>query len=159
MLTRNKKVLRNSFILLQNILAMNNLTIYFRRDPLFVRWKKIDGKTLFAKEVPFCRTSYFMERLDEVIHTQMGEEDFGIPRLCQLMGISRSQLHNRIKQEMGLSTSHYVNHFRLKKAHRLLRTTDLNLSEIAYQVGFNSLNYFSNCYLKEYGIRPSKERT
>lgn len=139
---------------------MNHLIIHFQKKSLFVRYKKTEeNNTNILNQSSEVRISYFMKKVDAAIYLQMENSDFGIHRLCRTIGISRSQLHNKIKKETGLSTSHYINNVRLKKAQHLLKTTDLNLSEIAFLIGFNSLNYFSNTYFKKYGIRPSKVRT
>jgi len=69
--------------------------------------------------------------------------------------MSRSQLHNKIKALTGLSTSIYWRKIRLEKAKHLLETTDVNVSEAAYDSGFKDPKYFSRLFIEEYGIAPS----
>jgi YesN/AraC family two-component response regulator len=86
------------------------------------------------------------------------KEDFGIQDLCQHLKISRAQLHNKLKALTGLSTSNYILLIRLQKASELLKSTSLNISEIAYEVGLKDANYFSRKFKKEFGMPPSEWR-
>ena len=100
----------------------------------------------------------FIQKVRMAIEKNISDENFGIIQLCRVIALSRAQLHNKIKALTGLSTSFFIRSIRLQKAKQLLETTDLNVSEIAYEVGFKSSAYFSTVYLEEYGVSPSKTR-
>lgn len=100
----------------------------------------------------------FIQKVQVQIEKNISDESFGIPQLCKAIGISRSQLHNKIKAQTGLSTSIFVRSIRLKKAKLLLHHSDLNISEIAYEVGFKDPSYFSRLYSEQYGMPPSARR-
>jgi YesN/AraC family two-component response regulator len=106
----------------------------------------------------FC-TDAFIKELQEVLIANISNENFNISRLCQILSISRSQLHRKLKTSVGMSTSLYIRHLRLLIAKELLRNTNRNISEIAYQVGFNSLSYFSKIYKQTFGKAPKNERS
>ena len=130
-----------------------------RQKILFIRYQQSDISTdsinLNNSLQNSRRENYFIQKIQIAINANMSNEDFGILKLCKIVGISRSQLHNKIKATTGISTSHFINNIRLEKAQTLLKTTDWNISEIAYAVGFNSPSYFSTAYMKKYGHRPS----
>jgi len=109
------------------------------------------------KERPKKQNS-FVQKVRDMVLDNIDDETFGIPELCRGIGISRSQLHNKIKANTGLSTSIFVRHIRLEKAKALLEESDLNISEVAYEVGFKDPSYFSRLFCERYGIAPSKIR-
>ena len=110
-----------------------------------------DNAKLFLKKT-------FLQNVQFEIEKNISDENFGILELCQAIGISRSQLHNKIKAQTGLSTSIFIRSLRLKKANALINNSDLNISEIAYEVGFKDPSYFSRLYSEEYGFPPSVKR-
>ncbi|MEL6989234.1 MAG: DNA-binding response regulator, partial [Bacteroidota bacterium] len=101
----------------------------------------------------------FLLKVRKAIMDHIDDEEFGIIQLCRAIGLSRAQLHNKLKALTGLSTSIYVRSIKLNHAKHLLDTTQMNISEIAYAVGFKSVSYFSSTYQKEFGQSPSKART
>ncbi|HEY3386287.1 MAG TPA: helix-turn-helix transcriptional regulator, partial [Saprospiraceae bacterium] len=58
----------------------------------------------------------------------------------------------------GMSATHFIRHIRLTKAREFLKSGDMNITEIAYQVGFSDPNYFTRCYGEEFGESPSETR-
>lgn len=100
----------------------------------------------------------FIQKIIGIVHQNISDEHFGIAHLCRALGIGRTQLHHKIKALTGKSTSLYIRTIRLQEARRLLQTTDLNVSEIGYEVGFHSLAHFSRYYSEEFGEPPSRTR-
>jgi len=72
--------------------------------------------------------------------------------------MSRTQLHDKIKALTGHSTSHFIKKVRIHQATRLLRTSEMNISQVAFEVGVDSLPYFTKIFTKEMGLSPSKFR-
>jgi DNA-binding response OmpR family regulator len=100
------------------------------------------------------REDAFMDKLFELMNAHLSDENYDIKLLCKDLFISRMQLHRKLKALTGKSTSHYLRLLRLQKAKELLLSTDKNISEIAYDVGFNSPTYFSTSFLEEYNQSP-----
>lgn len=100
----------------------------------------------------------FIHQLKQVIEEELDNEDFGIPEICRAMGVSRSQLHRKLKALTGLSTSHFIRSLRLAKAKHFLANTDLNIAQVAYEVGFKDPKYFSKTFAEVYGMAPTEWR-
>ncbi len=100
----------------------------------------------------------FLSLVHETLEAHLSDENFGIAELCELLKISRTQLHRKLKKLTGQSTSHYIRSLRLDIAKGLLEKTDLNVSEVAFTVGFSSANYFSKVFKEEFGSAPKEVR-
>jgi DNA-binding response OmpR family regulator len=112
-----------------------------------------------AEDVGVQQEDQFIRRFREVVMDNLTEESFGVPELCREIGMSRTQLHNKIKSLTAQSTTHYVRLIRLTEAQRLMATRpDLNLSQIAFEVGFPSLKYFSKVFSEKFEMSPSQYR-
>ncbi|MBK7939688.1 MAG: helix-turn-helix transcriptional regulator [Lewinellaceae bacterium] len=88
----------------------------------------------------------------------LSDANLDVDALCRKIGMSRTNLHNKLSALTGLSTTLYVRKLRLHRAQELLQTTDATVSEIAYEVGFNDPKFFSRVYTEEYGVPPSEDR-
>ena len=97
----------------------------------------------------------FVQRLNDVIDKNIEDEDFGVMPLSRAMKYSRSQLHKKVKALTGHSASAYIQSRRLTKAKALLKGSDMNVSEVAWAVGFKDPKYFSRVFKREFGESPS----
>ncbi len=100
----------------------------------------------------------FISNLKKAIEAHLGDEAFHSGQLCHILGISRVQLFRKLKALTGSSVSQLVRTFRLNKAKEMLAVTDLNISEIAFQVGFKDPAYFTRAFVREFGVAPSALR-
>lgn len=100
----------------------------------------------------------FIQKLHSGIMERLDDSNLNVSELCAIMGMSRTQLHNKLKALTGLSTTRYLRSVRMKEAQKLLQNIDLRIADIAYQVGFNDPAYFSNMFTKEFGISPREAR-
>lgn len=98
----------------------------------------------------------FLDRVMETVETFMGDPDFSMEKFGQEVGLSRMQLHRKLKALTGESPGDFLRTMRLRRARRLLESKAGNVSEIAYEVGFNNLSYFSKCYRDQFGIAPNE---
>ena len=99
-----------------------------------------------------------MQKVRNVVHENMEDENFGTVGLCNKLRMSRTQVHNKIKALTGKSTSIFIRSIRLQKAKELLESTDLNVSEVGYEVGFRNPAYFSRVFSEEFGMPPDRTR-
>ncbi|HXD79434.1 MAG TPA: nickel-binding protein [Puia sp.] len=77
-------------------------------------------------------------------------DDFGKP-----IGCSKSQLYRKLMSLTGKSPNSFLREYRLHEALTLLNKQSKNISEVAFETGFNSPSYFSKCFQKQYGRLPS----
>jgi len=98
----------------------------------------------------------FLDRVMRVIDEHISEEEFSIEEFGKDVGMSRSQMHRKLKALTGKSTSLYLRTVRLAKAKQLIEDKMATISEISYQVGFSSPAYFSRCFKEEFGYTPSE---
>ncbi|WP_148880164.1 response regulator [Streptococcus sp. Marseille-P7376] len=92
--------------------------------------------------------------LEEAIHTRLADSELSLKSLASQLGFSPSYLSVLIKKELGLPFQDYLIQERMKKAKLLLLTTDLKIYEIAEQVGFEDMNYFSQRFKQVVGLTP-----
>ena len=96
----------------------------------------------------------FLQKVQQTILDNLTIKSFGPNELARALGTSRTQLHRKLKALTDISTSHYINQVKLQEGKRLLLETEMNISEIAFAVGFTSVNYFSNNFSKAFGSSP-----
>ena len=89
----------------------------------------------------------------------MIESTFNGDVLASELNISRMGLHRKIKALTGQSTGEFIRTVRLKRACELLQNPEKNISEVCYEVGFNSPSYFSTCFTEMYKMTPSEYKT
>lgn len=96
-----------------------------------------------------------MQRIMKSVNKNLSDSDFNIERLTQEVGISRAQLHRKMKEITGLSTSEFIRNIRLEQAARLLKEQKINVTQVAYSTGFSNLAHFSTVFRKHFGCSPS----
>ncbi|MER0122295.1 response regulator [Streptococcus sp. ZJ93] len=92
--------------------------------------------------------------LAQLIQERLADQDLSLKSLAQDLGFSPSHLSVVLKKELGLPFQDYLIQERMKKAKLLLLTTDLKIYEIAEQVGFEDMNYFSQRFKQVVGVTP-----
>ena len=95
------------------------------------------------------------EQLKAIIEQQMEDPDLSPEKLARTMGISRTKLYRDLKRIDGFSLAYYLRNARLEKAAYLLRHSDLNVSEVMYDVGFINSSHFTKIFKQKYGVTPS----
>lgn len=100
----------------------------------------------------------FVDRLRHVLQDNMGDSDFSVEKLGEIVGLSRVQLYRKVKALTGRTPVELLRKARLERARKLIETTDQSISEIAYGVGFTSPSYFNKCFKDEFDINPGSLR-
>jgi signal transduction histidine kinase/DNA-binding response OmpR family regulator len=98
----------------------------------------------------------FITRFREVVQEHLGDSEFGVEELGSELGFSRVQLYRKIKALTAYSPVELIRTARLKKAKRMIETTDMSVSEIAYSVGFTSPSYFTKCFKEYFNQNPNE---
>ena len=97
-----------------------------------------------------------MERIIDSINKHLSDSDFSVEMLCDEVGMSRANLHRKMKQMTGITASDFLRNLRMEQAARLLSEQKVNITQVAYSVGFSSLPYFSTAFKKHFGISPTE---
>lgn len=120
------------------------------------------GNKLFVKNEKMLGPldQRFLDKLVKVVEINLKNSEFTVEEFVREMAMSRSYFHRKLKALTGLSASEFIKDRRLQKAARLLLENKCTISEIAYEAGFSSPNYFGRCFRKKYGMNPTeyKER-
>jgi ligand-binding sensor domain-containing protein/signal transduction histidine kinase/DNA-binding response OmpR family regulator len=98
----------------------------------------------------------FLEMLNSIIENQVSNPDMNPDHLAREVNMSRTGLYMKVKALTGESVGIYIRNIRLKESKKLLKERKLNISEVAYAVGFNQLPYFTTCFKEAFGITPSE---
>lgn len=98
----------------------------------------------------------FLKKIMTIIEEHMSDFEFSVMVFQKEAGMSRMQLHRKLKALTGSSASEFIRIQRLKRAEQLLSTNGIPVAEAAYSSGFNNLSYFAKCFKEQYGVMPSK---
>ena len=96
----------------------------------------------------------FLEKLTEVIKSNISEPEFNVDILAEKMNMSRSSLHRKIKGIAQITPNEFIQLERLKMAAQLIQSQEYKINEVCYIVGFNSSSYFAKCFQKQFGVLP-----
>lgn len=143
------------------------LTKPFHKEELLVRLQKLIElrKKLQAHylqddkgEATPSKEEAFLATLKKCIADQLDNSDLSVNDLCRAVQLSHAHLYRKLKALTNLTPVQFIRYIRLKEAKNLLESSSMNISEIAYAVGFSDPNYFSRIYHKEMGITPTESR-
>ncbi|MBR5299128.1 MAG: response regulator [Bacteroidales bacterium] len=97
-----------------------------------------------------------VSKVIETIRKNMENSDFSVEDLSREVGMSRVHLNRKLKETMNISPSNLIRSIRLKQAAYLLINNKVNISEVAYKVGFSTHSYFSNSFHDFFGMTPKE---
>ena len=135
-------VLINSLI--NNVLRLKGKFSGSQQQKETVSVKKIKGND-----------EVFMEHVMEVVNRHFDDSELDSELLAREAGVSRTHLQRKIKEVTGLSAAEFVRNLRLEQAARLLEEQKINISQVAYAVGFVNVAHFSTVFKKHFGVTPS----
>lgn len=96
-----------------------------------------------------------IENAIKYVEANISRSDLSVEELSHELGMSRVHLYKKLLQITGKTPIEFIRVIRLKRAAQLLRESQQNVSEIAYQLGFNNPKYFSKYFKDEFGVLPS----
>ena len=141
----------------------------FEIDELSARIKSLLGQrerlrkkysqefTLQPSDIPLKnRDMIFLDKLVKIVEQNLTNETFAVEDLQNEIGMSRMQLHRKLRALTNQSTSDFIRSIKLKRAAQILRQPGVQIAEAAYLSGFNHTSYFSKCFKEQFGILPSE---
>jgi len=99
---------------------------------------------------------HFIHKALDLVEKNMSKTDYTVEELSRDLGMSRTLLYKKILALTGKPPLEFIRSLRLKRAAQLLMKSQLNVSEIAFQVGFNDPKYFRKHFKNEFGVLPSR---
>jgi AraC-like DNA-binding protein len=93
-----------------------------------------------------------------IIHMRYADTDFNVASLSDALHVDKSTLFRKCKRYFKQSPHEIIESYRMKKAIELLQVEDIRVKEVAYDIGFDSYEYFSKKFKNYYGICPSAVR-
>ena len=90
----------------------------------------------------------FIENVIEFVEENISNPNIGVDHLASSLAVSRAQLYRKFSSILGEKPNEFIRKQRIKRAAELIRKDFGNITEIAYEVGFNDLSYFSKCFKK-----------
>lgn len=135
-------------------------------DNLISTLRRVKGKAttepqidkMIGQEEVKGNNELLMERIVNCIHEHLSDPDYNVETLADEIGLSRAQLHRKMKEMTGIATGKFIRDMRMKEAVHLLELGTINISQIAYRVGFNDQNHFSQVFKRYYGVSPKEYR-
>jgi signal transduction histidine kinase/ligand-binding sensor domain-containing protein/AraC-like DNA-binding protein len=118
---------------------------------LFMREIKVEPTQLASTPTD----EQFLRKAFSVVEEHYINPEFGVEEFVDLMAVSRSLLHKKLTALTDQSAGDFITAIRLKKSIQMLKKGEGNISEIAYQTGFNDPKYFSRLFKKHFGVSPS----
>ncbi|WP_418502110.1 two-component regulator propeller domain-containing protein [Flagellimonas sp.] len=96
-----------------------------------------------------------LEKALAIVERNISNEMFDIHEFCTELGVSRTLLFTKIKAWTNHTPNEFIQELRMKRAAQLLEQGKMNITEVGYAVGFKDPKYFSKCFQKRFGERPS----
>jgi AraC-like DNA-binding protein len=113
--------------------------------------------SLEPKEVAITSVDQqFLQRVLDIMEIHKSDAEFSAESFSREIGMSRSQLHRKLKALTDQSTGDFIRSYRLKYAKQLIEKDFGNMTQVAYESGFNSPSYFAECFKKQFGKLPSE---
>ncbi|WP_073002231.1 hybrid sensor histidine kinase/response regulator transcription factor [Mariniphaga anaerophila] len=98
----------------------------------------------------------FLQKVIDVVEENIADSDLHIEKFATKVGVSRMQLYRKLHALTNMTVKEFIRHIRLKRAVQLLEQEKLNVSEIAYAVGFKDLSHFRKCFKREFGMSATE---
>ena len=99
-----------------------------------------------------------MDKINRYINENLSETAMNVDALSEYVGLSRSQLHRRMKDIVGVAPSDYIRNVKLRKACEMLAKGDVDIAQVAYSLGFNAQSHFSTLFKRYTGMTPTEYR-
>ena len=100
----------------------------------------------------------FLEKAMKILENEIGNNGYSVNQFAYDLAVSRPLLFTKLKALTGQTPNNFIKSVRLKRAAQLLETERLNISEIAYSVGFKDAKYFRKCFKGQYELSPTEYR-
>lgn len=140
-----------------------NFDLLKLRIQKFVEWTE-KSHASFSQKLDVSPAEITITSLDEILITKaikvveeyISDADFSVETLSLALGLSRGHLYKKLIAITGKGPTEFIRTIRLKRGRQLLEKSQMQISEIAYEVGFNSPKRFAKHFREEFGLSPSE---
>jgi ligand-binding sensor domain-containing protein/AraC-like DNA-binding protein len=141
-------------------LMQQNVRISRQEEQLEEMSRQVEG---LRQQAENANDRKFLDKANALMKEHYADADYTQAEFFAMMGISKSAANKRFRSLTGMSVGEFIRHYRLSVAFDLIKenslTRQMNISDIAYAVGFNDPKYFSRCFMKRYEITPTQLMT
>lgn len=102
------------------------------------------------------RNFSFMKQITNEVIKNMSNPELNVSMLAQMVNLSHSTLYRKMQSISGMSPNEFIRNIRINEAARLINNTDLTITEILTQIGFNDHSYFTRCFKKKFNKTPKE---
>jgi ligand-binding sensor domain-containing protein/signal transduction histidine kinase/DNA-binding response OmpR family regulator len=141
---------------LDKLELMERITRHFIQQQQRIKRYFLEADTQVGTLADDPLNKTFLEKLVQHIENKLSDTSLNAQMLCDEMGMSRSALYQKLKMLTGESVNDFIRVVRLRRSLELLKKRHLNISEIAYETGFNTPSYFTASFRKHFGLSPSE---
>lgn len=135
-----------------------------RINSLITNRKRVQGKFSGAQEQEGVvkkielkgNDEELMERIMKVVNERLSDEEFNVEVLASAVGLSRVQLHRRMKEMTGIPVGDFIRNLRLQQAARLLEKGDVTVSQVTWAIGMSNPTHFATAFKKLFGMTPTE---
>lgn len=136
-------------IRVRNLIAIRKALQQKYRESVYQETSAVEPKDYSLNE-------QFLQQLNAIIDKNLLNTEFSIKTLADEMNITPSQLRRKLKAITDQTIIEFIRNYRLKKAAKMLQNKYVTVSEVAFQVGFESISYFAKVFQEVYGKTPSE---
>lgn len=97
-----------------------------------------------------------MEKIMKTVNERLADSNFNVEELADAVGLSRVQLHRRVKEMTGITVGEFIRNLRMQQAAKLFEQGDVTVSQVTYAVGMVNPNHFSAAFKRYFGVTPSE---
>lgn len=143
----------------EQILLAKIKTLLANRQILIEKYQRLQSKQFAGEEVDSLNfDDPFVDRLVDYIKNNLSDEALTNEKIEHHFKTNKMQMYRKLKAVTGWSVNNLIREIRMREAVLLLRNSEKNISEVAYEVGFSDPLYFSKFFKKEIGISPNQYR-
>ncbi|HWR99868.1 MAG TPA: two-component regulator propeller domain-containing protein [Prolixibacteraceae bacterium] len=143
----------------EQILLAKIKTLLSNRQRLIEKFQRLPMEPSAGDEEKKLRfDDPFVDRLVDYIHANLKEEELTNEKIELYFKTNKMQLYRKLKAVTGWSVNTLIREIKIREATRLLKNSEMNISEIAYHLSFSDPLYFSKYFKKEVGVAPQQYR-
>lgn len=123
------------------------------------KMKNLYGESLTLKQLGVEKPEEdndFLNRYIEIVKANISNQELDVSVIYQALGMSRAYFYRKVKAVTGLSPIELIKNIRLEAGAKLLKESNMNVSEVAQHIGFSSRSYFARSFKAVYGMSPTE---